>query len=332
MRFGRLIAAAAIVSAVLAGGLFTLAQAVHGQEGKVVQGKIVHGKSKGKIARAGGEGLTVFDGGRAEIGVAVRDVETADVTRQKLTGAAGAVVDEVRSDTPAAKAGVKAGDVVVGFDGERVRSARQLERLVEETPAGRAVKMAVVRDGAKVDLDITPSASAEPMAFSFATPAHPTDLAVAPRVFERRLERKMAPETATPEMLEQQFRFRGAPVTGFEFDDAPFAMVMGRSRLGVQVEGVDGQLAKYFGVETGALVREVTGDSPAAKAGIKAGDIITAANGAPVKDAGDLREALDSIEDGKAVTLSVTRAGKTLSLPATLEPPEAGHMRTRRIM
>jgi S1-C subfamily serine protease len=46
----------------------------------------------------------------------------------------------VEADSAAAKGGVKAGDVVVEFDGERVRSARQLTRLVQETPAGRAVK------------------------------------------------------------------------------------------------------------------------------------------------------------------------------------------------
>jgi serine protease Do len=329
MRFGRLIAAAAVVSVVLAGGLYTFAQAVGGQATQA------RGKAKiarGVEARAAEEGLSMFDAGGAEIGVAVRDVDDADVTRQKLTTPSGAVVDEVRSGTPAAKAGVKAGDVVVAFDGERVRSARQLERLVEETPAGRAVKMAVQRDGVKVDLDITPQASTEPMAFSLMTPGHPADLAFAPRVFERRFEGKQGPDTAKPGTLERQFRFRGAPATEFEFDDAPFAMVMGRSRLGVQAEAVEGQLAKYFGVETGALIRDVTEGSPAAKAGLKAGDIITAANGQPVKDAGDLREALNATGDGKSVTLSVTRDRKTLSLQATLEPPESTRPRTRRIL
>ena len=77
----------------------------------------------------------------------VRDVETADVTKEKLAGTAGAVVTEVRKESAAAKAGVKTGDVVTSFDGERVRSARQLERLVEETPAGRTVKVALQRGG-----------------------------------------------------------------------------------------------------------------------------------------------------------------------------------------
>ena len=57
---------------------------------------------------------------------------------------------EVDEESAAAKAGIKTGDVVTSFDGERVRSARQLERLVEETPAGRTVKMALQRAGRRV--------------------------------------------------------------------------------------------------------------------------------------------------------------------------------------
>ena len=94
--------------------------------------------------------------GGSRVGMVARDVETADVGKEKLAGAAGAVVTEVVKESAAQKAGIKAGDVVTSFDGERVRSARQLERLVEETPAGRTVKVALQRAGAPVTLDVTP--------------------------------------------------------------------------------------------------------------------------------------------------------------------------------
>ena len=61
---------------------------------------------------------------RPRIGVGVRDVEMSDVTRQKLAGQNGAVIVQVESETPAARAGLKVGDVVLAFDGEGVRSAR----------------------------------------------------------------------------------------------------------------------------------------------------------------------------------------------------------------
>ena len=74
-----------------------------------------------------------FGGGGPEIGVSIRDVEAGS------PGSAGAQVERVREDSPAEKAGIRAGDVITQFDGERVRSARQLSRLVAETPAGRSV-------------------------------------------------------------------------------------------------------------------------------------------------------------------------------------------------
>ena len=93
-------------------------------------------------------------GGRdVQIGVTIRDLE-GDQARTM----SGAVISDVREDSPAAKAGFKSGDVIVEFDGERVRSARHLSRLVGETAAGRPVKAVVERDGRRMDLQVTPEA------------------------------------------------------------------------------------------------------------------------------------------------------------------------------
>ena len=92
----------------------------------------------------------------SEIGVWVRDVEQADIAREKLSGAAGAVIEKARSESAAARAGLRAGDVVIDFDGERVRSARQLSRLVDEMPAGRDMKMADA-GGQRVDVNVAPT-------------------------------------------------------------------------------------------------------------------------------------------------------------------------------
>ena len=72
----------------------------------------------------------------------------------------GAVVRDVHRDSPAASAGFADGDVIVEFDGERVRSASQLTRLVRETPAGRIVGATVMRDGRRVELEVTPETRA----------------------------------------------------------------------------------------------------------------------------------------------------------------------------
>src|SRR5690606_10532373 len=87
--------------------------------------------------------IFTLDGRGSQLGVTVRDLSPSDAAAS--TG--GVRIDDVQEDGPAARAGVQPGDIIVEFDGERVRSARQLTRLVRETPEGRAVEMALMRDG-----------------------------------------------------------------------------------------------------------------------------------------------------------------------------------------
>ena len=89
-----------------------------------------------------------LDGRGSQLGVMVSDTDDATGVR----------IDTVEDGSAAAKGGVKPGDIVVDFDGERVRSARQLTRLVQETPAGRAVTMAVRRGSDRQTLNVTPEA------------------------------------------------------------------------------------------------------------------------------------------------------------------------------
>ena len=89
----------------------------------------------------------IGDPGGVRIGVTVRDVATDEVTRLKLAGPSGVVIDDVEKDSPAAKGGVLKGDVAVNFDGEAVRSVAQFTRLVRETAPGHTVKIAVMFKG-----------------------------------------------------------------------------------------------------------------------------------------------------------------------------------------
>jgi len=87
--------------------------------------------------------------------------------------------------------------------------------------------------------------------------------------------------------------------------------------LGVTVAPLSDQLASYFGVKEGVLVSGVTSNSPAAAAGVRAGDVITAINGQPVSSSADLSRALRDSR-AESVDISVTREKKSLSLKATL--------------
>jgi serine protease Do len=330
-----MIAAAAVVALAGVGGMFALAPELHGQSASSSSSRLKNGRHAFVLAAQDHDHgpLVAFAGGGPRIGVRVRDVEPSDVTKQKLAGQAGAVIEQVDSDTPAAKAGLRAGDVVVGFDGERVRSARQLDRLVEETPPGRGVKMSIVRDAATMDVDVTPEARS----FAGAMPRM-RDQAEDSFSFKRDLDSGRMSDDILESLRNRKFERFAVPSLEFDWDGGDTPVIWGgRGRLGVSAEAVSGQLATYFGVESGVLVRQVDESSAAAKAGVKAGDVITAVNGKPVKDAGELRREIADARDGdakdaKEVTLNVTRDKKAMTLKATLEAPQPPRPRVRRVV
>ena len=259
----------------------------------------------------------VLDGRGSELGAMVSDPSTRQSPQADSgTLRAGVVVDEVHRDSPAEKAGIKAGDIIVEFDGERVRSARQFTRLVQETPEGRSVAIGIMRDGKKQTVTATPEAGR--MTWNFGP-----DVDRALREAERGMRgfhfdvpapyfdfRYDDRDNREPRRFEyrvpQGFR---VPVPGYGF---------GRGRLGVTVQSLTDELEEFFGAKNGgALVSSVSKDSAAAKAGIKAGDVIVSINGKAVSDTGDLMDALEDIA-GEA-TIVVLRDKQEMKLKATLE-------------
>jgi serine protease Do len=250
--------------------------------------------------------VMVLDGRGAQLGVMVSDLDLKATT-------GGVKIDDVNPDSPAEKAGIKAGDVVVEYDGERVRSARQFTRLVQETPGGRSVAIALLRDGKRQTVNATPETSR--MTFNFGP-----DMDRAMREAERGLRefRFDGPE----------FRFENREPRRFEYrvpDRVLPFMRQSRGRLGVTVQSLTDDLEEYFGVKNGgALVSSVTPDSAASKAGVKAGDVIVSINGRTVSDSDDLLRELEDFT-GEA-TIVVVRDKKEMTLKATIErqTPRAG--------
>jgi serine protease Do len=232
----------------------------------------------------------VLEGPGSSIGVSVRELSADDAARTKVQQSEGVYIEDVRDGTPAARAGLKSGDVVVDFDGERPRSTRHFTRLVRETAPGRTVKMTIMRDGARLTLDITPDARG-----TFGSVPDAVTRAI-PRDF--------------------QFNFDGQL---FNLWDGPFGT---SGRLGVVVVPMSDQLADYFGVKDGVLVSEVRASTPAAAAGLKAGDVITAVNGRVVMSPQDVVNEIRDVKPGGAVDLRVMRDRKELTLKAMF--PERG--------
>jgi len=219
----------------------------------------------------------------------------------------GAVIETVTPDSPADKAGMKAGDAIVEFDGERVRSVLHLTRLIQETPAGRSVAAAIMRGGQKVTVNVTPDRRTSGEEFG-----------VLYRDFSRALGATPAPP---PPPRAPRPPAMAAPALPLDVPGSFFRLGRG-GRLGVTIESLDDQLAAYFGVKEGLLVKSVLDGSAAQKAGFKAGDVITGINGSKVYDASDVNRAMERLEIGAEFTVEVVRDKKTLSLKGKVEQPE----------
>ena len=239
--------------------------------------------------------LMFLDGRGSRLGVMVQDLDATDKT-------GGVRVDSVDPESPAEKAGLKTGDVVVEYDGERVRSARQFTRLVQETPEGRQVPLAVLRDGKRQALTATPEARA----FSW-------EMNIDGDRIRRDVERGL--REFRMDMPPMRFRW------DHDFDDllAPSS----RRRLGISVDSMGNQLSQYFGAsEGGALITSVEPGSAAEKAGLKAGDVITSINGERVRDAEQVVDTMREVGDGD-VTIGYLRDKKAGTTKATIEPRSA---------
>jgi serine protease Do len=263
-------------------------------------------------------------GGGPRLGIEIRDLGKEDLAKFKLPSQQGVAVEQVTKDSAAEKAGVKAGDVVVQFDGENVRSAAQLTRLVRETVAGRTVKMGVMRDGKRMDLDVAPAEAENVFNLAMAGENMPNlerHFEVVPDggqqfTFKRRVPGQPMPAPGGNFTWEER-----VPPPGVGAGAGNFVFSTGRGRLGVNVQELTPDLAAYFGVKDGVLVNGVQADTPASKAGIKAGDVIGTVNSQAVASPDELIKELAGKEG--EVTIGVTRDKKALSLKATLEPRKA---------
>ena len=256
--------------------------------------------------------VMMLDGRGGEIGVVVEDLDAAGL-KEAAGATSGVRLEEVDQDGPAAKAGLREGDIIVEVDGDRVRSARQFSRMIQETADGRSVRLGIVRDGKRQTIEVTPESRA--FGFGFDSDRIGRDIARSFRDLEPRL-RELEPRLRELEPRWREFRFDGPQ--NFDFD-LPGMLSSPRRRLGVQLGELTPQLAEYFGVKDGGvLVSSVNRDSAAERAGLKAGDVITSINGDRVRHVDDLVDELRAV-DGKEVAIGIVRDKKDSTLKATIE-------------
>ena len=197
---------------------------------------------------------------RGRLGVNIQDVDQALAESFGLDAPKGALVANVEQGSPAARAGVQPGDVILQYGDRAIESAGQLPSVVAATAPGTAVELTVWRDRAK-----------------------------------RELEVKVGESTPDPKVADAGGR-----------EDA--------GKLGLMVRPLSPEERGQVELQSGLLVEDV--DGAAAEAGIRPGDIVLSANGAPTATVADLKKVVTGAKDH--VALLVQRGDARIFVPVEL--------------
>lgn len=236
----------------------------------------------GKIVIVDGDKQIRLFGDRegAYLGVTLAELDEETAEAAGLEDSEGALVRSVFEDTPAEEAGLRAGDVIVEFDGEDVTDVAALMELVSGHEPGDEVKLEARRDGKGKTMRVTLGERERGFTL-FGGDGDRGDWTA-----------------ATPWALRMGQR----------------------GRLGVEVRDLEGDLAGYFpGAENGALVLGVEEDSAAEKAGLKSGDVIVSLGDETVTDVEDLLAAVSQVEGEGEAELVYYRRGKRESSQVEIE-------------
>ena len=237
-----------------------------------------------------------FQGGDGFLGVYAENISRENMGRYHMGQVRGVGVTRIVKDSPAEKAGLRKDDVILRIDSESITSVRKLNRIVSELAPDQAVKITVSRGGSETDVT--------------ATIAKRSNSFFANDMFGNQ-----------PQIWKWE---RGEP-KGWKFEvpvpnsdnlysdndllnNRDLLWIANGRRIGVSTTELSKQLADFFGVAggKGVLVTSVTEGGPAAKAGIKAGDVITAVDGEPVDSPGDVSRVINRKKDGD-VSLTIVR-------------------------
>ncbi|HXB73014.1 MAG TPA: PDZ domain-containing protein [Candidatus Acidoferrales bacterium] len=238
-------------------------------------------------------GTYVVQHGGSYMGIGVVDITTDRARALNLKEERGVEVTSIVDDGPAAKAGIKEGDVVLDYNGQAVQGIEQFQRLVRETPPGRQVKVGVWRSGAAQTITATVGErkgtviTSDDGGWNFTVPAMPPM----------------------------------PPMPNINIDIPRFSMAYQSQMLGIEGESLESQeqLADFFGVKEGVLVKAVKRNSAAEKAGLKAGDVIVKVDDSKVGSSSEITRTLRGLRSKKTFTLTVVRNKKEMPLTVTME-------------
>lgn len=235
--------------------------------------------------------FTLFVDGGGFLGVHAENINRENMGRYHMSQVRGVGVTRVVKDSPAEKAGLRKDDVILRIDGENITSVRKLNRVVSELAPDQSVRITVSRGGSEQEIAAT----------------------IGKRDQSVHVTRDLVPggfRWSWEGMQPKVWKWEGPLIGRDNFgdnNDLTFALSNSR-RIGVSTMELTKQLADYFGITggKGVLVTSVTADGPAAKAGVRAGDVITAVDGEVIDSPGDISRAINRKKEGD-VTLTVIR-------------------------
>ena len=234
----------------------------------------------------------------AYLGVCLKEITDRIAKEKKLPGPEGALVTCIQKESPAARAGLKNGDVIIEWNQLKIYSAKQLSRIVRETPPGRTVHLRIIRKGKQKRLDVKLGRRPHARMMMFDDgdlPAIIESIKEKDRTLEDVLENQEYMEELREQLKEQAEKLKELAEKLKEEMRAMkprlkrFYPVFPH-RLGIRTIALTDQLAEYFGVpgKKGVLIIEVEKGSPAERAGLRAGDVITEVNDEKIDSPMDL--------------------------------------------
>lgn len=226
------------------------------------------------------------------LGVAVVPLDDEMSSELKLRDGQGALVRWVAEGSPASKAGIRPNDIILQFNGHDINDVSDLGRFVHQASPGRKAKLRMIRDGKAVTILVTPGTLRAPSA-----PVPGSSIRL---------------DLAAPD---------------FFTSDMPLPALFWRSNfLGIEYESIDSQLAGFFGVKHGLLVRYVLDRSAAQASGLRAGDVLVKVANRQCASPRDIGQAIrNRANPDKPIPLEIVRDHKTralvLNLPETRNQP-----------
>jgi len=300
------------------------------------------------LAASSSSSSSSSDKGKGWLGVSTQPTD-ADLKKGLDLTQDGLLVNQVTRDSPADRAGLRKGDVVLTYNSRTVTTPEQLRDLVRNTAPGRSVALGIWRDGARKSIDVKVgdvSDSGDEDSFDAPVPPEPPSPPGAPKTpSSTRIERNddgdvrmwVDGKELTDDEIKEKLNDMKVKLKSMDGDSwwsggpgthmwmSPPAS--GRGRLGVRIDDLNKDMADALGVTAGkgALVREVIEDTPAQKAGLRAGDVIVKVGTDTVDDTDDLTRALRD-KEGK-VAIDVLRKGSKRTVNVDL--PARDEVRSR---